>query len=228
MQRLLLLSLALASPAVGSPSLRSALSLRGGAGSSQPVVSVKAPADAYAAFAQKGAKNAKMPVLKILHQSIMGGGYVGLGGLLSMTVAGSCPEIASSNPGLQKFIFAALFPVNLLLILTTGGQLFTGNSASVPAAFYEGLITMPDLLRSWLVSYVGNIIGCGGLALAATYCGLNKYGTAALALSTLAKKCGSSFGQTVIKAILCNWLVCMAVFLAGAADGMAGKMVGIW
>lgn len=62
----------------------------------------------------------------------------------------------------------------------------------------------------------------------ATYCGLNKYGTAELALATLAKKCGSTFGQTVVKAIMCNWLVCMAVFLAGASDDMAGKMVGIW
>lgn len=166
MQRLLLLgglSLSVGS-ALPSPPL---LSLRGGGGEgSQPVVSVKAPPDAYNAFAAKGAKNALMPASKILHQSIMGGGYVGLGGLLSMTVAGTCPGIASANPGLQKFIFAALFPVNLLLILTTGGQLFTGNSAAVPAALYEGLISFPDLVRSWLISYVGNIIGCGGLALA--------------------------------------------------------------
>ncbi|KAL1514437.1 hypothetical protein AB1Y20_003536 [Prymnesium parvum] len=206
---------------------RSLLLLRGGA-ASQPIASVKSPKEAYEGFAKKGAANAKLPLLNVLHQSVMGGCYVGLGGLLSMTIAGSVPGIASSNPGLQKFIFAALFPVNLLLILMTGGQLFTGNSAAVPAAMYEGLVTFPELVRSWVVSYVGNIIGCGALALAATYCGLNSYGTAELAVATAAKKCASSFGPTLVKAILCNWLVCLAVFLAGASDDLAGKMVGIW
>ena len=119
-------------------------------------------------MAAKGRDNAKMSIVKILHQSIMGGCYVGFGGLLSTVVAGNCGGIASSNPGLQKFIFAALFPVNLLLILMSGGQLFTGNSAAVPAALFEGLVDVNDLIRSWGVSYIGNIIGCGGFALAAS------------------------------------------------------------
>ena len=133
--------------------------------------------EAYAGFAEKGAANAKLSVAKILHQSIMGGCYVGFGGLLSLTLAGNMPGLTKENPGLQKAIFAFVFPVNLLLILTTGapargaegaarvatsmpplpyqqhlppqaapfghagGQLFTGNSAAVPAALYEGQVT---------------------------------------------------------------------------------------
>ena len=53
-------------------------------------------------------------------------------------------------------------------------------------------------------------------------------GTKELAVATLAKKVGSAFGPTLVKAIMCNWLVCMAVWLAGAANDLAGKMVGIW
>jgi len=189
---------------------------------------VKTAPEAYHGFAEKGMANAKLSTIKTLHQSIMGGAYVGIGGLLSLAVAGSIPGIAKENPGMQKFIFAALFPVNLLLILSSGGQLFTGNSAAVPAALFEGLITMPDLIKSWVVSYIGNVIGCGGLAIAATYAGLNKYGLAELATSTTVKKCSSAFGPTVVKAIMCNWLVCMAVFLAGAANDMTGRYVGIW
>ena len=203
------------------------LSLRGG-GPVTAVASVKSPKEAYDGMAEKGAANAKLPALKILHQSIMGGCYVGFGGLLSMVVAGNCAGITSANPGLQKFIFAALFPVNLLLILTTGGQLFTGNSAAVPAALLEGLVGWPDLAKSWAVSYVGNIIGCGLFACATWYTGLLYGGTKELAIATALKKCGSSFGPTVVKAIMCNWLVCMAVYLAGAANDLAGKMVGIW
>ena len=179
-------------------------------------------------MAEKGAANANMPLLKVLHQSIMGGCYVGFGGLLSTVVAGGAAGVAKENPGLQKMIFAALFPMNLLLILMSGGQLFTGNSAAVPAALYEGLVEFPDLVKSWVVSYFGNIIGCGLFAYAAKYAGLLTYGTKDLAVANTIKKCSSAFGPTVVKAIMCNWLVCMAVFLAGAANDLARKMVGIW
>jgi formate/nitrite transporter len=179
-------------------------------------------------MAGKGRDNAKMPVSKVLHQSIMGGGYVGLAGLLATVVAGNVPGIASSNPGMQRMIFAALFPVNLLLILMSGGQLFTGNSASVAAALYEGLISIDELVKSWSVSFFGNVIGCGLLALAAKYTGILTGGAQDLAVATAIKKCSGAFMPTVVKAIMCNWCVCMAVFMAGAANDLAGKMVGIW
>lgn len=84
--------------------------------------SMKSPKDAYTAFAEKGASNAKMQKRKILHQSILGGCYVGFGGLLSLSIAGGLGGIGAANPGIPKMAFAALFPVNLLLIVTTGGQ----------------------------------------------------------------------------------------------------------
>ena len=81
------------------------------------VSSIKAPVDAYIALAEKGMSNAKMSKRKILHQSILGGCYVGFGGLLSLSVAGNMMGIGAANPGLAKMAFAALFPVNLLLIV---------------------------------------------------------------------------------------------------------------
>ena len=208
-------------PASSLPAL---LSLRGG-GPVAAVATVKTPQEAYMGMAAKGAANAKMSLPKVLHQSIMGGCYVGMGGLLSTVVAGNCPGIPA---GMKKFIFAALFPVNLLLILMSGGQLFTGNSAAVPAAVFEGLIGYGDLVYSWVVSYTGNIIGCGLFAYAAKYTGILTGGAQELAVATATAKCGMTFGQAVVKAIMCNWLVCMAVFLAGAANDLGGKMVGIW
>jgi formate/nitrite transporter len=118
--------------------------------------------------------------------------------------------------------------VNLLLILTTGGQLFTGNSATVSAAKYEGLVTWRELWRSWGVSISGNIVGCTLFAIAAWYVGLLTGGTADLLTSTALNKCRSTFGQTLLKAILCNWMVSLAVFLAGACNDLTGKLVGIW
>lgn len=190
--------------------------------------SIKTPKDSYIAFAEKGAANAKMSKTKILHQSILGGCYVGFGGLLSLSIAGALGGIGAANPGIPKMAFAALFPVNLLLIVTTGGQLFTGNSAAVSAAKYEGLVTWRELVKSWATSITGNVIGCTIFAFAAFYVGLLTGGTADLCASTALNKCRSSLGQTVVKAILCNWMVSLAVFLAGASNDLSGKLVACW
>ena len=189
---------------------------------------MKSPKDSFIALAEKGASNAKMAKIKILHQSILGGCYVGFGGLLSLSVAGNLGGIGAMSPGLARMTFAALFPVNLLLIVTTGGQLFTGNSCSVAAAKWEGLVEWRELARSWSISVIGNVIGCSLFALAAFYAGLLTGGTADLCTATALNKCRSSLGQTLVKAILCNWMVSLAVFLAGAANDLPGKMVGIW
>jgi len=128
----------------------------------------------------------------------------------------------------QRFTFAALFPVNLLLVLQSGGQLFTGNSATMAMAYFEGRIGVQKVLKSWVTSYIGNVIGCMTIALVANYTHLLVAGTQELAIATVLKKCGAGFGPTLVKAIMCNWLVCMAVFLCTQANDLTGKMVGIW
>lgn len=71
---------------------------------------IKSPKDSYLAFAEKGASNAKMSKMKIFHQSVLGGCYVGFGGLLSFCIAGNIGGIAAENPGIAKMAFASLFP----------------------------------------------------------------------------------------------------------------------
>eukprot|EP00527_Entomoneis_sp_CCMP2396_P007185 CAMPEP_0198144430 /NCGR_PEP_ID=MMETSP1443-20131203/15725_1 /TAXON_ID=186043 /ORGANISM="Entomoneis sp., Strain CCMP2396" /LENGTH=366 /DNA_ID=CAMNT_0043807829 /DNA_START=24 /DNA_END=1124 /DNA_ORIENTATION=- len=190
--------------------------------------SMKSPKDAYVAFAEKGAANAKMAKRKIFHQAVLGGCYVGFGGLLSLSIAGNIGGIGGANPGLEKMAFAALFPVNLLLIATTGGQLFTGNTATVAAARFEELVDNRELIRNWIVSLAGNVVGCSIMAYAAWYAGCLTGGTADLAMKTAVGKVGATFGKNFVKAILCNWMVSIAVFLAGASNDLVGKLVGVW
>lgn len=212
--------------------------------------SFKKPLDAYIAFAEKGAGNSKMSKHKILHQvrrrkkclvtshstvlltfvqqAILGGAYVGFGGLLSLCIAGNLGGMSAANPGIAKMAFAALFPVNLLLCVTTGGQLFTGNTATGAAAKYEGLITMREYGKSLAMSLLGNVIGCLAFAWAAHYVGILSGGAADLCTTMALGKCKSTFGQTVVKAILCNWMVSLAVFLSGASNDLCGKLVGVW
>lgn len=189
---------------------------------------VKSAPDAYISFAEKGASNAHLPKRKIFHQSVLGGCFVGFGGLISLAIAGNLGGMSATNPGIAKMAFAALFPVNLLLIVSTSAQLFTGNSATVAAAKFEGFVSWKDLWTNWTVSLTGNIIGCGLFAAAAVYAGILNPGASALTISTAIGKTSGAFGPTLVKAIMCNWMVSMAVFLSGAANDLTGKLVGCW
>lgn len=162
--------------------------------------------------------------VKTFHAAVMGGAYVGMAGLLSLVIGGNM----ASKFITQKAVFAALFPINLLLVLTTGGQLFTGNSATMAIGIYEKKCTVKDLIRNWSIAYIGNIVGCLLIDAVARYTGMFTAGTADMAVHTVMKKCGATFGQTVVKGIMCNWLVCMAVWLCTMAKDMTGKMVGVW
>eukprot|EP00933_Yihiella_yeosuensis_P075461 TRINITY_DN8487_c0_g1_i1.p1 TRINITY_DN8487_c0_g1~~TRINITY_DN8487_c0_g1_i1.p1 ORF type:complete len:351 (-),score=65.01 TRINITY_DN8487_c0_g1_i1:579-1631(-) len=184
------------------------------------------PAETHQALVNKGKMITAMSPGRIFYASVMGGAYVGMAGLLSLAMAGNLGP--GTAVAVEKFVFAALFPVNLLLVLQTGCQLFTGNTATTAFAYFEGLIGKREVLKSWLISYAGNVVGCGGLAVIAWYTGLLTAGTGELAIKTVIKKCSATFGQTMLKAIMCNWLVCMAVFLSTSASDLTGKMVGIW
>lgn len=108
-----------------------------------PIMSIcLPPGDAYMEIVKKGEKTVAGGWLKCFHQAFVGGCYIGFGGLLSMAIGGQIP---GADPGTQKFVFAALFPVNLLLILLTGGSLYTGNTAAMPAVISA---TRQDLIRT--------------------------------------------------------------------------------
>lgn len=189
---------------------------------------VMTPKDGYQVMVDKGIANSKASSFKIFASSTLGGFYVAMGGMLSLAIAGNIPGVAAQNPGFIKLVFAALFPVNLLMALMTGAQLFTGNTANMAASIYEGETNTRDLARAWVVSWIGNIVGCGCYALAAYYTGCLDGGAGALAIKTAAGKTSMPWGVCFCKAIMCNWLVCMAVYLCGCAKDLTGKMVGIW
>ena len=118
------------------------------------------PGDAYMKIVQKGEDAANAPSIRVFHQAFVGGCYIGFGGLLSMVIGGQIP---SADPGTQSFVFAALFPVNLLLILLTGASLFTGNTAAMPAAFFEGKANWFHAIKVLAVSWIGNFLAAAML-----------------------------------------------------------------
>jgi len=200
------------------------LSMSGGASA---VPDLKAPAAIYEGAVAAGAAKASAPWAKIFKLGIAAGCHIGFGSYLAITVGGACPAIAEANPGLQKIIFGAFgLPFGLIMTLVTGAELFTGNTALVAASVAEGKTTKADLAKSWLASYAGNFVGSLLLAYLAFKSGTLGNAPASVAIATA--KCSLPFQTAFVRGVLCNWLVCMAVYMASGCASLAGKMVAVW
>lgn len=191
---------------------------------------VSTPSEIAANFYKSAHQKDAFPFSRLLVYSILGGAFISLGGLLSLVVTGGMPGVAATNPGIIKFIFGALFPLGLVLVVIGGAELFTSDCAVMPFGVFNKGITWKRLARLWTIVYIGNFIG----ALLVAY--LFAYKTGILAADpwlSAAKKIGvlktsHSFTETFIKGIGANWLVCLAVWLAYAAKDVSGKILAIW
>jgi len=189
---------------------------------------IKSPKEAYHSLAEKGGLTVQDSSAKVFFQSFYAGCYIGFGALLAVVISGNMPEWTQANPGFESFVFAALFPVNLLLILLSGGILFTGTSAACPAAIFEGKADVKNTMRCLALSWLGNVCGSLLFAYFTDACGLLEGPALATTLKIAKKKVSKDFFTTFMKGIGCNWMVCMAVFLQGMAQDMCGKYLGIW
>jgi len=188
---------------------------------------LKAPASLYHGAVAAGAAKASKSWSDIFKLGIVSGCHIGFGAYLAIAIGGACPGIAAQNPGLQKMIFGAFgLPFGLIMTLVTGGELFTGNTALVGAAVMEGKATKKDLAKNWIASYAGNFVGSLILAYLAFKSGTLAQGPAAAAIATA--KCNLPFEVAFVRGILCNWLVCMAVYMASGCSSMIGKMTAVW
>jgi formate/nitrite transporter len=188
---------------------------------------LKPPATLYEGAVAAGAAKAKGSFSKIFKLGIVSGCHIGFGAYLAITVGGNCPGLAATNPGLQKIVLGAFgLPFGLIMTLVTGGELFTGNTALIPAAVMEGKATKKDMMKNWVASYLGNFVG--SLFLAYLVFKSGTLGAAPGAVNMAMAKCSMPFDVAFVRGILCNWLVCMAVYMASGCSSMVGKMTAVW
>jgi len=212
--------LLLAAPAASfsAPVLpRSALHLRGG---------FSPPPENFGKYAAFGTVQGKQATEKCVVQSLLAGAIIGLGCVLALSVGGAMPGIKSANVGLQKMLLGVFgLPTALLMVILSGGQLFTGNTALVTAAMLQGKVTLAELLKNWGISFFGNFAGALGTVYAVQAAGLLPNLAASTGIA--AAKTAIPFGQAVIRGFLCNWMVCMAIWQQMSAGDIAGKFVGV-
>lgn len=190
----------------------------------------KSPKAIVEAVCNAGCGKANLSISKQLVMSFLAGAYIAFGGLLAIVVGKGSPALAQQNPGLARFVFGAVFPVGLMLVVIAGSELFTGNCGVIVPACLAGAARWKALLRNWGVVYVGNFVGSLFVALFIAYwTGIVNGGNLGSAAAAIAEaKVNLSWGAALLSGIGCNWLVCLAVWLAVAADDIAGKILGIW
>lgn len=176
-------------------------------------------------YIETGISKVKLPVLKTLLLGILAGVFIGIGGLAATVIGVSVP-LAS----IAKFLGAIVFPGGLTMVLLAGSELFTGNNLLV-IPLLEKKITIIQLLRNWIIVYIGNFIGAFLVSLAVYYgntLSLFSNEMALTVISTAVSKCSLTFSEALIKGICCNFLVCIAVWISFAAKDVTGKIIGLF
>ncbi|MDR2180469.1 MAG: formate/nitrite transporter family protein [Synergistaceae bacterium] len=183
------------------------------------------PAEITESFIGVGQKKAGLiPV----HQFLLG---ILAGAFIAFASEGSNAAIHTvESVGLGKALAGALFATGLMLVLVAGGELFTGNCLMIIACA-ERKISLSSMLRGWVCVYAGNFIGSVLLAYLVLCSGQLDYSGGLLGGFTLklaAYKTGLTFAKAFSMGILCNWLVCLAVWMAAAAGDIAGKLLAVF
>lgn len=175
-----------------------------------------------------GVGKATSPWFTVFVLGILAGSYIGFGGLLSTTV--TFDLAAKAGIGLTKFLAGSAFSLGLILVVIAGAELFTGNNLMVSSVLSKE-ITFSTMTKRWVLVYAANFIGSILLALIFYYSGLWKTGDSALgvaAIGVAAKKVSLDFSEALVRGIGCNWLVCLAVWMALAARQTIGKIFAIF
>ncbi|MBS2097344.1 formate/nitrite transporter family protein [Carboxylicivirga linearis] len=162
--------------------------------------------------------------------AILAGGYIAMGGLLAVVVGGGLPGLEASNPGIQKFLFGAVFPLGLILVAIAGADLFTGNTAYFIPSWFQGKTKFQSILKNWSIVYLGNFIGSIIVALCFAYLtDLFAKDPWLESIRGIAEaKTANPFYKSFLKGIACNWMVALAMWLSYGAKDISGKILGIW
>lgn len=194
-----------------------------------PSIEDKAPktiAETVASTVSVG--KATSPWLSVLVLGILAGAYIGFGGLLSTTV--TFDLATQAGIGLTKFLAGSAFSLGLMLVVIAGAELFTGNNLMVSSVMTKD-ISFSTMSKRWALVYIANFIGSIVLALIFYFSGLWKTGNGALGTAAVGIafiKVNLGFVEALIRGIGCNWLVCLAVWMALAARQTIGKIFAIY
>ena len=174
-----------------------------------------------------GVKKAMMSFPALFVLSILAGAFIAFGANLSTVVTSGAEGFLSF--GTTRLLGGLVFTLGLILVVVGGAELFTGNNLIV-MAWASGRVTSFQILRNWAIVYLGNFVGAFGIALLIFFSGQSLFGRSTVgtrALSIANAKVSLEFWQAVALGILCNVLVCLAVWMSYSGRSAVDKVIAI-
>lgn len=172
-----------------------------------------------------GMGKASQPAVKLLLSGFMAGAFIAFGAVAANTISATI-SVAS----LAKAAGAMVFPVGLAMVLIAGSELFTGNCL-ISLGVFNGEIGLGKMLRNWILVYLGNFLGGISVAALTFLSGNFALFNRAVAVNTIgaaAAKCSMSFESALASGVLCNILVCIAVWMSFGAKSIGSKIAAMY
>lgn len=172
-----------------------------------------------------GVSKSKLTMVQCIVLGILAGAFIAFG-----AVAASVASHSITNVGVAKLVGGSVFPIGLILVVICGAELFTGNCLMVVSAI-DGKIKIGSVIKNWGIVLFANLIGAIIIAFLVYSAGTLNFSDGKLggtAIKVASTKAGLPFWTAFYSGILCNMLVCLAVWGAAAAKDVFGKAVIIW
>lgn len=185
------------------------------------------PADIARKAEAVGVQKTRMNVPSLLALAVLAGAFIALGGMFATTVLAGADGVVPF--GISRLLSGLVFCLGLILVVVGGAELFTGNTLMV-MAWAAGEVRLREMLRAWAIVYIGNFVGAIGTAALVFLSGqylAGKGSVAGVALNLALAKVTLSFDHALFLGILCNVLVCLAVWLAFGARSTTDKVLAL-
>jgi formate/nitrite transporter len=201
-------------------------------------MTTKQPSEIAEAAVESGASKAHLRWDKVLVGSFLAGAYIAFGGLVAISVASGLDPVTWGT--LPTLFMGAAFCLGLVLVVLAGSHLLTGNMMLVPISAMRGRLTVGDVVRNLTLVLLGNVLGAMFVAYFLAIqtgvigsAGAAPGSTAAMTFDKLAaiseaKGLHESAWQVFLRGLGCNWLVCLGVWIALAADSVGSKILGMF
>ena len=186
-----------------------------------------------------GVRKAEAPIVTMFALAVLAGAFIALGAIFATTAFAGSIKIATADGaaafttglpyGVTRLLGGLVFCLGLILVVVGGAELFTGNNLIV-MAWASGKVTTQGLLRNWTIVYLGNFVGALGTAVLLFMSKQYTYGSGAIGLTALniaKSKVELGFLQAIALGILCNAMVCMAVWMTYSARSTIDKIAAI-
>ncbi len=185
------------------------------------------PAEVAQKAERIGAQKTRLDIISLLALAVLAGAFIALGAMFATTVLAGADGALPF--GVSRLLAGAVFGLGLILVIVGGAELFTGNTLIV-IAWAAGEVRLIEMLRAWTIVYVGNFIGAVGTAVLVYLSGqylADHASIGAVALKIALAKATLPVDRAFFLGILCNVLVCLAVWLSYGGRTVSDKILAI-